>query len=166
MNRSIWRALVLGALLSSTAAGAHEYKLAELEIGHPWARATPPGAEAAGAFMTIKNEGAEPDRLVGAAFAGAAMTQIHEMVMDNGVMRMSELAGGLAIPPGATVELAPGGYHVMLMGLKEPLVEGSKVPLTITFEKAGSIEVELAVEAPGKSDSGHGSAHQHGSGGG
>jgi copper(I)-binding protein len=165
MNRHVWRALALGALLASGPAVAHEYKLAGLEIGHPWTRATPPGAEAAGAFMTIKNEGALPDRLVGASFAGAAVTQIHEMVMENGVMRMGELAGGLAIPPGETVKLEPGGYHVMLMGLKEPLVEGSKVPLTITFEKAGSIEVELAVEAPGKGAGDH-DGHQHGAGGG
>lgn len=164
MNRQIRRALVVAALLTSATAGAHEYKLGDLEIGHPWARATPPGAEAAGAFMTIKNRGAEHDRLVGAAFAGAAMTQIHEMVMDNGVMRMGQIAGGLPIPPGETVMLEPGGYHVMLMGLKAPLVEDTKLPLTIVFEKAGSIEVELAVEAPGKGGSGHGDAHQHGSG--
>lgn len=166
MNRQTWRALALAALFASTAAWAHEYELGALEIDHPWARATPPGAEAAGAYMTIKNEGAEPDRLIGAAFAGAAVTQIHEMVMDDGVMRMGEVAGGLPIPPGETVRLEPGGYHVMLMGLKAPLVEGGKVPLTITFEKAGSIEVELAIEAPGKAGSGHGDAHQHGAGGG
>ena len=111
--------------------------------------------------ITITNTGTTPDRLVSAKSAAAGAVQVHEMKMEGNVMRMREVDGGLAIAPGATVTLAPGGLHIMLMGLKAPLRQGEKVPLTLVFEKAGSIDVELAVMPLGASPpSGHGS-HQH-----
>jgi copper(I)-binding protein len=134
---------------------AHSYKLGALEIGHPWARATPPTAPAGGGYLTIKNTGTTPDRLVEVRSPAASSAQVHEMKMEGNVMRMRELAGGLEIAPGATVALAPGGLHLMLMGLKAPFKQGEKVPLTLVFEKAGSIDVELAITAMGATPTHH-----------
>jgi periplasmic copper chaperone A len=139
---------LLAAAFISGAAFAHDYELKSLAIGHPFTRATPPGAKSAGAFLTIANSGKEADRLVGVRSAIAGMVQIHEMAMDGSVMRMREVKG-IDIKPGATVALSPGSYHVMLADLKQPLKEGDSFPLTLTFEKAGSIEVKVEVEAMG-----------------
>jgi len=144
------------AVLWTGAADAQDYKLGTLEIGQPWARATPPTAPAGGGYMTITNKGAHPDRLVAVKSPAAGMVQVHEMKMEGNVMRMRELDGGLAIPPGATVALAPGGLHLMMMGLKAPLKQGERVPVTLVFEKAGTIDVELAVTAMGATP-----AHEH-----
>ena len=145
-------ALILGC---SSAVLAHSYKLGALEIGHPWARATPPTAPTGGGFLTITNKGTAADRLVSASSPAAASVQVHEMKMEGNVMRMRELANGLEIAPGATVTLAPGGLHMMMMGLKAPLKQGEKVPLTLVFEKAGTIDVEIAVEAMGATPGHH-----------
>jgi copper(I)-binding protein len=135
---------------------AHNYTLGALKIGHPWARATAPTAPAGGGFLSVTNTGTVPDRLVSAQSAAANTVQIHEMKMDGDVMRMRELEKGLEIAPGATVTLAPGGFHLMMMGLKGPLTQGTKVPLTLVFEKAGKIDVELAIEGMGASHPAHG----------
>jgi periplasmic copper chaperone A len=149
--------LALSALVFawSGAALAHSYKLGSLEIGHPWARATPPTAPTGGAFLTVTNTGTTPDRLISVKSAAAETVQVHEMKMEGNVMRMREISGGLEIAPGATVTLAPGGLHIMMMGLKAPLKQGDKVPVTLVFEKAGSINVELAVVALGASPKEH-----------
>ena len=149
-------AVALAVLWSTAAAGAHGYKLGTLEIGHPWARATPPTAPAGGGYLTVTNKGTTADRLVAVRSPAAGSVQVHEMKMEGNVMRMREVEGGLAIPPGATVALAPGGLHLMMMGLKEPLKQGERVPVTLVFEKAGSIDVELAVTAMGATPS-----HEH-----
>ena len=117
--------------------------------------ATPPTAQAGGGFLVITNTGTTADRLVSARSAVAGRTEIHEMKMDGNIMRMRELEKGLEIPPGATVTLKPGGYHVMFMGLKEPLKQDTRVPVTLVFEKAGSIDVEFAVAPLGAP------AHRH-----
>ena len=103
----------------------------------------------------MKNTGATADRLLSASSPAAEAVQVHEMKMEGNVMRMREIAGGLEIPPGATVTLAPGGLHIMMMGLKAPFKQGDKVPVTLVFEKAGKIDVELAVVAMGASPGGH-----------
>ncbi len=135
------------ALFMSHAALAHDYHAGDIHIVHPWSRATPPAAQVGGGFLKLENKGEAADRLVSASSPVAGRVEIHSMEVTDGVMRMRPLADGLEIKPGATVELAPGGYHLMLMELKQPLKEGERVPLTLTFEKAGSIDVELAVEA-------------------
>jgi periplasmic copper chaperone A len=135
--------------LIANAALADDYKLGALEISHPWSRATPKSADTAAGYLTIKNTGTTPDRLVAATLSDAATAQIHQMTMDNGVMKMREVPNGLEIKPGETVELKPQSFHVMFMGLKEPLVKGQMVKGTLTFEKAGTIDVEFAVEAAG-----------------
>jgi periplasmic copper chaperone A len=133
----------------TSAAFAQSYKLGSLEIDQPWTRATPPTAKAGGGFMTITNKGTTPDRLVAVRSNASGKVEVHEMKMDGNVMRMRELEKGLEIPPGATVALKPGGYHVMFMELKAPFAKGAKVPVTLVFEKAGSIDVELAVQEMG-----------------
>ena len=144
MTRTFLAVLAL-VVACSTAATAHSYKLGALEIGHPWARATPPTAPTAGAFLTIKNTGPTADRLVSISSPAASTIQVHETKMEGNVMRMRERDGGLEIAPGATVTLAPGNLHLMMMGLKEPFKQGDKVPITLEFEKAGRIDVELVV---------------------
>jgi copper(I)-binding protein len=137
-------------------AGAQDYKIGSIEITKPWTRATPPSARTGGGFMTITNKGTVADRLVSARSNASDKVEIHEMQMDGNVMRMRELANGLEIPPGATVMLKPGSYHIMFMELKAPLAKDAKVPLTLVFEKAGSIDVQLNVEAMGAMPHGHG----------
>jgi copper(I)-binding protein len=154
MTRSLFLAFAL-LLASLGAASAHSYKLGALEIGHPWARATPPTAPTGGGFLSVKNTGTTPDRLVSVSSPAAGSVQVHEMKMEGSVMRMRELTGGLEIAPGATVTLAPGGLHLMMMGLKAPLKQGERVPLTLVFEKAGRIDVELAVVAIGATPGHH-----------
>lgn len=152
------RRLFLAAAVSVLAlpAMAHDYKIGSIEIATPWTRATPPSARTGGGFMTITNKGTVADRLVSARSNASDKVEVHEMQMDGNVMRMRELAKGLEIPPGATVMLKPGSYHIMFMELKAPLAKDAKVPLTLVFEKAGSIDIQLDVQAMGAMPQGHG----------
>ena len=146
MNRVLSAAFAAFALACAMPAGAHDYALAALRIVHPYARATPPGADVGGAFVTIDNKGSAADRLLGASSPVASRVELHTMAMDNGVMRMHEVPA-IDLPPGGEVQLKPGGLHMMLVGLKAPLAAGSSVPLRLTFEHAGSIDVDVAVES-------------------
>ena len=116
--KSILLAAALALVVSS--ASAHEYKAGSLEIKHPWARATPKGATVAGGYLKIVNTGNAADRLIGGSTPASGKFEIHEMSMDGGVMKMRALPKGLEIQPGETVELKPGSYHLMFVGLKEP----------------------------------------------
>jgi copper(I)-binding protein len=136
-------------------AAAHEFKLGDLVLHHPWARATPGGAKAGAAYVRIDNHGMAADKLIGASAAIAAKVEIHNMSMENGAMVMAP-AGDIEIPSHGSVELAPHGLHIMLMGLKQPLVEGETFPVTLTFEKSGDVEVDVLVEAIGSDSGGHG----------
>jgi periplasmic copper chaperone A len=135
--------------LLANAALANDYKLGTLEISQPWTRATPKGAETGAGYLTIKNTGTEPDRLVSATLSDATTAELHQMTMDNGVMKMREVAGGIQIKPGETVTLRPNEYHIMFKGLKEPLVKGQTIVGSLTFERAGSINVEFLVAPVG-----------------
>ncbi len=141
----VFLAALLAVLAQAAPTMARDYTLGSIEIHSPWARATPPTAPTAGGYLRITNKGSTPDRLVAIETGAAAKAQVHEMKMDGSVMRMREIEGGLALPPGRTVELKPGGEHVMFMELKAPFVKGTKVPATLVFEKAGRIDVEFAV---------------------
>lgn len=149
---------IIGALaalaLSAASILAHEYRLGSLELVHPFTRATAPGAAVAGGYVTIRNGGAAADRLVRAEAAFAGKTELHEMKMDGGVMKMRLLADGIEIPAGGEVALKPGDLHIMFIGLKEPLNAGEKRKGKLTFEKAGELEVEFEVEEMG--GQGHG----------
>ena len=131
-----------------------------IEVTAPWLRATPKNASVAGGYATIKNNGTVPDRLLGASLPMAPEGQVHSMSMNNGVMHMERLAQGLAIAPGATVSLTPGGYHLMFLKPKVQLKEGETVPGTLNFEKAGKVVVMFPVAgfgakaAPGAHDMG------------
>jgi periplasmic copper chaperone A len=131
------------------AAIAHEYKLGDLTIGHPFARATPPGATVGGGYLVIENRGTTPERLVSVTTEASPASELHEMAMANGVMTMRPRSAGIEIPAGGKVELKPGGLHVMLIGLVKPLVKGETIKATLVFEKAGSVDVVFNVEAIG-----------------
>jgi periplasmic copper chaperone A len=120
-----------------------------IQIEQPWSRATPSGAKTAAVYMTIDNKSGTADRLTGASSDVADKLQIHEMKVENGVMQMREIAGGLPIPANGSAVLKPGGYHVMLIGLKKPLSAGENFPVTLNFEKAGNISVTVSVQAMG-----------------
>ena len=145
-------AVFAAALLFAQAASAHEYKFGDLTIAHPWSRATLPGAKVAAGYLTIKNNGSTPDRLIAVSAEIAGKGEIHEMTVKDGVMNMRPIAGGIEIPAGGEVKLEPGAYHIMFMDLKAPAVEGVKFPGTLTFEKAGTVNVEFAVEKAGVED--------------
>lgn len=160
-------AAAAATLLTAGFAAADPIKVGDLEIDGLWTRATPPGAVAAGGFMTITNTGSTPDVLIGVASPVAGIGEVHEMKVEDGVMTMRPVEGGIAIPPGGTVDLKPGGYHIMLMDLKAPLVKGEDIDVTLTFEKAGSVETTLHVApigAPGPdgTDGGHDHSMGHG----
>lgn len=145
-----------GLLLAATQALAHGYKIGDLEIAHPWSKATLPGAKVAGGYLVIKNNGATADRLVSVTGAISGKTEIHEMKVTDGIMTMRPVADGIEIPAGGEVKLEPGGYHIMFMELNGPAVEGVKFPGTLTFEKAGTVDVEFAVDKAGGDHSAHG----------
>jgi copper(I)-binding protein len=119
-------------------------------------RATPPGAGVTGGFLTVRNRGAKDDRLLSVSSPAVARIEIHEMRHEDGMMRMRPLRDGLAIPAGATVELTPGGYHLMLFGPTRSFVEGEAVPATARFEKAGKVDITFRVHGLGaKRDATH-----------
>jgi periplasmic copper chaperone A len=146
----------LAAASLGVSALAEDLQLGALTITSPFARATMPNAPVAGGFLTITNAGPEDDTLIAAVSDIAGTMQVHEMVMDGDVMKMRELAGGLVIPAGGTVELKPGGYHLMFMDLKGALVEGETVKVTLTFANAGTVDVELAIGPRAAMGMGHG----------
>lgn len=136
------------------------YEIGALHIERPFSRASLPNQPVGGGFFTVTNTGSEDDRLIAASTSPerADHMEIHEMAMDGQVMKMRELPDGLPIPAGETVELKPGGFHLMMMGLKQPLVEGESVTVSLTFEQAGTIEIPLAIGAPNAKG---GAAHDH-----
>ena len=148
--RTLWN-LALAALLVGFVAPAFAQGSGNnsITVQQPWARATPTGANTGAVYMTLDNKSDTADRLTGASSDVADKLQIHEMKVENGVMQMREIPGGLPIPAGGSVMLKPGSYHVMLIGLKKPLTAGEKFPLTLTFEKAGNVSVTVPVQAMG-----------------
>ena len=148
--------LVLAAIVFGGAAFAQQ--AGSLQVTGPWARATPKGAQVGGGYLKITNNGSAPDRLVSGSSPISGKFELHEMSMSGGVAKMRELVNGLEIRPGETVELKPGGNHVMFVGLKQPLERGKPFTATLQFEKAGKVDVEFKVEpigAPGPGGHGH-----------
>ncbi len=144
---SLIRAAALAALVLTLATPlrADDIKAGDLVITQPWSRATPGGAKVGAGYVTIENKGTVPDRLLGGTSDVAGKVEVHEMSMANGVMTMRPVDDGLTIPPGKTVTLSPGGYHLMLLDLKGPLKQGQSVPVTLTFEKAGAVKLSFDV---------------------
>jgi copper(I)-binding protein len=138
--------IVASLSLLSSMANAKDYKVGTLEIDSPWSRAIPKGASVAAGYMTIKNTGTAPDRLVSVSTPVAGKIEIHEITMDNGVMKMRTIAGGLKIKPGTAVELKPSSLHLMIRNIKQPIEKGKPFAATLTFEKAGTVDIEFSVE--------------------
>ncbi|HUB96480.1 MAG TPA: copper chaperone PCu(A)C [Stellaceae bacterium] len=124
-----------------------------IAVTDAWARATPPGAKTGAAYITITNKGAASDQVVAASTPVAGMAQVHTTIVDNGVDKMRPVKS-LDVKPGATVMMKPGGYHIMLMELKKPLMEGESFPLTVRFAKAGEVETTVKVAKIGASSAG------------
>jgi len=142
------RTLVLPLLLAvcgTAHAQGRIYKISGLNIEAPWARATPAGAKVGAGFVRVTNTGQEPDRLISGSMSLATEAAVHEMVTSGGVAKSRKLEGGLEIGPGQTVELNPGGYHLMFMGLRQGLREGETMKGTLVFEKAGTLGLEYHV---------------------
>lgn len=158
---AITAAFLALAVLPPVTAAAQQYKADSIEVDRPWSPATPRGASVGAGYMTIKNTGSMPDRLAAVATPVAGRVEIHEMSMDNGVMRMRPLPSGLEIKPGQTVELKPNSFHLMMMNLKDPLQQGKPFKATLMFDKAGPIEVEFAVEPIGATSAAAPTHDQH-----
>ena len=156
--RRLARAAVLASLAFvplAVSAGANEFNVGDVTIDRPWTRATT--VQTGAAYMTLRIAGQAPDRLVKVTSMDAERVEIHSMSMEGGVARMKEIPG-IDIRPGVATQLRPGGFHLMLVGLRRPLREGESIRLALTFEKAGTVEVDATVEkagAPGPSKRAH-----------
>ena len=140
---------LLLAQLTAAPAQAADYDVGSIHISQPWARATPKGASSAAGYMTITNKGTTPDRVSCVSSDASVHCLIHSMTMEDGVMKMRPVEGGLEIKPGETVTLKPGGYHIMLVDLKHPLEAGQTVKATLKFQNAGTVDVEYPIAAIG-----------------
>ena len=130
-------------MTAAAMAMAKDVRVGSLALSGGWARATPKGAPTGAGYVTITNHGSTADRLTGVATPVAERAEIHTMSMIDGVMKMKKLDGGVQIPAGETVMLKPGGVHLMFIGLGAPVPEGAKVAVTLTFEHAGDVTLEL-----------------------
>ncbi len=139
------RLAILQLALAFGLLGVPRASAGDLAVTSPWLRATPKNATVAGGYATITNKGTTPDRLLGASLPMAPEGQVHSMSMADGVMHMERLDKGLAVAPGATVSLTPGGYHLMFLKPKTQLKEGDTVQGTLNFEKAGKVPVTFPV---------------------
>lgn len=160
LNRAAGLALLTPlALLAPLASHAHGSKLGELSLRHPHAYPTPPGLTTGAVYLiAIRNDGEQADRLLAASTPAAERVELHRMQMDGDIMRMRAL-GAIEIPPRSTVSLRQGstdGYHLMLSGLRRPLMAGDRFALTLRFERAGEVTVEVRVEAARS-----GASHSH-----
>ena len=161
MHRTFFMLAAVVAVMQATLASAADIMVGDLKITAPWARATPKGAKVGGGYMTITNTGASADRLVGGASDISEKFELHEMSMSGGVMKMRPVSAGLEIKPGQTIELKPGGLHIMFKGLKKPLTMGDTVKVTLSFEKAGKVEVSFPVAPIGARSPAGGMQHGH-----
>jgi periplasmic copper chaperone A len=133
--------------LASMAAPAEDAKLGQIRIGNPYARATASGQSSGGGFLKLENGGGD-DKLLSASAEVSSAVELHSMTMEGDVMRMRQVPA-IELPAGQTVELKPGGLHIMFLGLKAPLKAGDSFPLKLKFEKAGEVSVSVKVEAAG-----------------
>ncbi|MEM7290803.1 MAG: copper chaperone PCu(A)C [Pseudomonadota bacterium] len=155
--------IVAFGLMALAIASAMEVKIGSLVVEGQSIRATVPTAKVAAGYLTIRNDGDSDDRLVGGSVNFAGMVDIHEMKVNDGVMTMRPLEGGLVIPAGKSVVLKPGAEHLMFMQLKEPMTKGEMRNVTLVFERAGKVEIMFPVGDLGGSHSDHGSQSDHGS---
>ena len=143
------RSLALLTIMAAALLGTAHAQPPQVSVGNAWARATPPSASTGAIYLTLASPAG--DRLTGVSSSAAATAQVHEMSMDGAIMRMRELPDGLALPPGQTITLQPGGYHIMLIGLKAPLKQGDTVVLHLTFAKSAPMDVTAQIAGLGAS---------------
>ena len=148
VNSLLVALLVFGAAMLSPAS-AHEVRSGDLLIQNLWSRATSPGTTVGVAYMVITNNGTAPEKLIGGTSPLAAHVELHESKMQEGIMTMRPVVGGLTIAPGQSVKLSPRGYHLMLTDLKEPLKEKQMLPITLDFERAGKVEATFHILGAG-----------------
>jgi copper(I)-binding protein len=153
--------LGLTLLLPALLAQAHEYEVGPLHIDHPWSREMPPVAPTAAAYFVVHNKGSEADRLLGVSTPVAGKAELHEHLHADGVMKMQQVQD-VVIPAGGEVKFEPMGYHVMLFDLKQQAKAGERFPLTLDFEKAGKVDVEVAVQKEAPADHDHAAGHGEG----
>lgn len=153
-------ASVLSGLLLPSPASAHtkKYQIGPIVIEQPWIRATPGGVAVAGGYLKVTNTGSAPDRLTGGTLPLAASVEVHEMATTDGIMKMRRLENGLEIKGGRSVELKPGGHHIMFVGLTGAIEAGKDIKGTLVFEKAGTVEVTYRVAPIGSQSA---PAHKH-----
>lgn len=145
-RRTLLLAVAATAAALAGLAQARDFSAGDLTVGAPWSRPAVQGGVGAG-FLTITNDGAAADRLKSVSSPVAQRVEIHESMVMGGQAMMHPHPEGLTIAPGATATLKPGGWHLMLIGLKRPLKVGDRFPATLTFEKAGALQVEFTVQA-------------------
>jgi periplasmic copper chaperone A len=157
--RRMWMGIAGGLIFTAFSAGAQEYRLGSLTAEHAWSRPTSGPNKLGAAYLILKNAGQEADTLQSASSPDAEKVEIHEHTQDaSGIMRMRPVEGGLKVPAGGAVEFKPGGYHLMLFGLKHNLEEGQQLPLKLHFAHAGDLDVEVKVE---KRPSAPAGMHEH-----
>jgi len=158
MKFGLFAALVL--MLAASQAAADSIEFGSLELSGMWTRATPPKAPTAGGYLTITNQGDEPDRLVAVASSGAGKAVLHVMQLKDDVMTMRPAQDGIEVPAGGSATLVPDGSHIMFIDLKGPLKPGGRLPVTLTFAKGGSVDVLFDILPIGSSGPGIGHAHE------
>ena len=159
---SLLTAMTIALFAQSHPLQAQQTASSTMVVSQAWTRATPAAAPVGAGYVALTNRGAEAERLIGGSTEIAARIEVHEMRMDNGVMKMRELPDGLEVKPGATIELKPGGYHLMLVGLKRGLKEGERFKAQLDFAGGGKAEVEFIVQGLGASSApAAGDMHHH-----
>ena len=148
-------AIAAALLIAPALADARGHDAGPLSVDHAWVKAPPTAAPTAAGYLTVTNHGKTADRLLGGSSPGVQAVQPHSMSMAGGVMRMRALPDGWAIAPGATLTLAPGGDHLMLIGPKRPLRPGDRLPVTLRFARAGDLKVEFVVASEAPADQAH-----------
>ena len=133
---------------SPCAAFAHSHEKGDIEVRHPWSRATPPGAKVGGGYLEIRNNGSQPDRLLSATTAAAKRVEMHVTEHAGEVAKMRQLRA-FEVPARERLELSPGGAHLMLVDLVQPLKKGERFSMTLRFERAGELEVQFEVQELG-----------------
>ena len=148
------RLLLLSAALAASVALAHNHQKGDIQVHHPWSRATPPGAKVGVGYMEIRNRGKQPDRLVSASTTVAKRVEMHVTQRDGDIAKMRQLKA-FEIPGGERMLLAPDGAHLMLVDLVAPLKRGERFKITLRFERAGDLEIEMEVQEMGSRHSRH-----------
>ncbi|CEA05157.1 putative membrane or periplasmic protein [Pseudomonas saudimassiliensis] len=154
--RIIPLSIAFSAILAGSPAMSHDFTAGDIHIIHPWSRALPPVAPTGAAYLGLENRGGQADRLIAATSPIAGRVELHEHVHQDGLMKMQQI-DSVEIAPGTQVEFKPGGHHLMLFELQQTLVEGGSYPMTLTFEQAGEVEIEVKVtgEPPAASPDAH-----------